>query len=664
MKKFNVDISHLFSTALPVILVFFFGTCQTISQDTICPEINSKRALNLLEKAEKAFRERDLGNTIRYLNDALDIEPSFAEAHYLLGLIYISERKMNLKAAKGHFEDAAGICPGLNAYMYFHLARIYYGEEDFPNALRNINIFLQDVDRITSDQDYFDAVKIQEQAGFFTEMLSNPVPFDPKPVEGISTVDDEYLAIISPDDQMALFTRRSQIPPSKNDLVPRVTYKEKFMFALQENDRFGEGREMPYPFNRNENEGGATITIDNKRIFYTLCRYEKGGAYYNCDICSSEKIDGVWEEIENLGHPVNLPESWESQPTVTSDGSTLYFISDRPEGTGGYDIYKTVLIGDSIWGYPENLGPQINTAGNEKSPFIHTDSQTLYFSTDGRTGMGGYDIFYSRLNKDSSWTEPVNLGYPINSIYDDVGLFVSTDGKYAYFASNKFDGVGGWDLYSFSLYKEAQPERMLVVKGTISNVENGDLKEARIELKNVETKEVHEIPVDSVSGDYATAVAFRNDYIMTVKKRGYAYKSKYISTRDPYIKASSDIDLGIEPIKVGRSYRLNDIYFDFNSFELNQEAMVVIDEFFRFLDENPTLTVSIQGHTDNIGSEDDNLRLSENRARSVYNHLIRMGIASERLDYKGFGESVPISSNDLEEGRALNRRTEFVIITK
>lgn len=637
---------------------------SALSQDTICPQTGSKRALNFVEKAEKAYRNRDLSSTIRYLNDALDIEPSFAQAHYMLGLVYITERKMNLREAKKQFEEAAELCPGLNADMYFHLARIYYGEEDFENALHNINKFLEDVDRINSDEDYFDALKIQEKSSFYTEMLNNPVPFNPEPVLGISTREDEYLAIISPDDQMALFTRRTELPPSKNDLIPKTSYKEKFMYSLREGRSFGMGQEMPYPFNRSENEGGATITLDNKSIYYTQCRYEKVGAYYNCDICSSKKIDGVWEEIEKLNFPVNQPDTWESQPTITSDGSTLYFISDRPGGIGGYDIYMSLLIGDSIWSEPENLGPVINTPGNEKSPFIHTDSQTLYFSSDGRTGMGGYDIYYSRLNKDGTWNDPVNIGYPINSLYDDVGLFVSTDGKYAFFASNKFEGIGGWDLYSFQLYPDARPERMLVVKGTISNDENGDIKHARVELKNVQTKEVREIPVDSLTGDYATAVSFRNDYIMTVKKRGYAYKSKYLSSKDPSIESSSEVDLRIEPIKVGKSYRLNDIYFGFNSFELSPEAMIIVDEFFHFLVENPSLKVSIQGHTDNIGSEEDNLALSDNRARSVFEYLIKMGIDSNRLDYSGFGESVPVSTNETEEGRALNRRTEFVIISK
>ena len=175
-------------------------------------------------------------------------------------------------------------------------------------------------------------------------------------------------------------------------------------------------------------------------------------------------------------------------------------------GLGGYDIYKTTKDKDGEWGIPENLGPGINTAGNEKAPFIHTDSQTLYFSSDGLMGLGGYDIFYSRLNENGTWSEPKNIGYPINSFDDDVGFFVSTDGHYGYFASNKFDGFGGWDLYSFDLYEEARPEKVLLVRGKITVREFTGFKDTKVEIKNVESKKITELEVDSITGEYFGAV--------------------------------------------------------------------------------------------------------------------------------------------------------------
>jgi outer membrane protein OmpA-like peptidoglycan-associated protein len=342
----------------------------------------------------------------------------------------------------------------------------------------------------------------------------------------------------------------------------------------------------------------------------------------------------------------------------------LYFVSDRPGGYGGYDIYRTVMVDSCNWCAPENLGPEINTAGNEKSPFIHTDSQTLYFSSDGLMGLGGYDIFFTKLQDDGKWGKPKNIGYPINSEDDEVGFFVSTDGKTGYFASNKYNGFGGWDLYAFDLYPEARPEKVLFLKGKVESDSTESLRDALIEVKNVETKKITEIKVDSTSGEYVSALLFKNDFIVTVKKKGYVQESKYISKMSPRFSTPAVLDLNLEPIRVGRSYRLNDIYFDFNSIELKPESKIVIDEFAGFLNDNPTLKVSIQGHTDNIGNEEDNLKLSQERARAVYNYLIEKGIAPERLSYKGFGESKPVSQNDTETGRARNRRTEFVIVGK
>ncbi|MBM3434925.1 MAG: OmpA family protein, partial [Bacteroidetes bacterium] len=341
-----------------------------------------------------------------------------------------------------------------------------------------------------------------------------------------------------------------------------------------------------------------------------------------------------------------------------------YFVSERAGGLGGYDIYRTHKSEKGEWDYPVNLGSKINTAGNEKAPFIHTDSQTLYFSSDGLMGLGGYDIFYSRLRDDKTWSEPVNIGYPINSFDDDVGFFVSTDGHYGYFASNKFEGFGGWDLYSFDLYGAERPEKVLIVKGRISNLKTKDFKETRVEVKNVETKKITEFEVDTVTGEYFGAVLLRNDYIMTVKKKGYVQETKYISKIDPRNTKPLTIQTEMKPIEVGKSYRLNDVYFDFNSVELKAESNVVIEEFYRFLSDNPTMRVSIEGHTDNIGSDKDNLELSQQRAKAVYERLIISGINENRIGYKGFGESRPIDTNDTEEGRAKNRRTVFVIIEK
>ncbi len=653
------------SLALAIILSFVFYTPQVFPQSSSdCPTVKNNRADKIYEKGIKAYRQRNYSEALHQFNTVIQIEPEYVDAHYVLGLIYIKENRMNLKAAKENFLKVIEICPAYDVYAYFHLARIYYGAEDYVTADKYIDLFLEDVDKIKNDGDYEDAVRIQEFSRFYSEMLRNPVPFDPQPVPGVSTEFDEYLPIISPDNEMALFTRKSKLPPTRDDLVPQSKFREKFMYSKREDGEFVRGEEMPFPFNRNDNEGGATLTINNKVLFYTLCKFIKGSRYYNCDICTSEFKNGKWGEINNVSKKVNRDDAWESQPSITSDGNTLYFVSDREGGHGGYDLYCTCRDSIGEWGKPKNMGPRINTQGNEKSPFIHTDSQTLYFSSDGHLGLGGYDIFFTKLMEDGNWLKPKNIGYPINSYDDDLGFFVSTNGKRGYYASNKYEGFGGWDLYSFDLYEEARPEEVLFVKGKVLEEERDDSTgfiNTHVELKNVETKKVTEIAVDSVTGEYVTALLFREDYIMTVKKKGFVQETKYISKIDKRFTVPVILDLNLEPIKAGKSYRLNDIYFDYNSSDLKKESKVVIEEFYEFLWDNTILNISIQGHTDNVGSVDDNQFLSENRAKSVYDYLIELGIDPARLGYKGFGETKPVASNNTEKGRALNRRTEFVI---
>ncbi|MBN3035851.1 MAG: OmpA family protein [Bacteroidales bacterium] len=645
-----------------VVLLLMGIVCMASGQEqTPCPQNWSKRSEKQYQKAVNDYRQRRFSEAIRSLSQLTESEPEFVDAFFLLGLIYTHDSRLNVNAARRYFERVIQLCPEYDPYAYYHLSRIYYGAREYGQAFESISRFLDDVDRIRSDDDYDEAIRLLEYSRFYDEMLNNPVPFEPKAVPGISTDLDEYLPIISPDNEQAFFTRKFRLMPGRDDLVPRVRYQERFMHSNHSNGGFAPGNEMPFPFNRYEDEGGATITIDNRQLFYTVCQYNKGHTYYNCDICSSSYNDGVWEEITNLGDTVNREDSWESQPSITSDGKTLYFVSDRPGGAGGYDIYRTTREENGSWSMPENLGPPVNTPGNEKSPFIHTDSQTLYFSSDGLMGLGGYDIFYSRRKNDGTWSDPVNIGYPINSYDDDVGFFVSTDGHYGYFASNKFEGMGGWDLYYFELYEKARPEKVLFLKGKVSYVSTRELKNTRIELKNVETRKITQVPVDTVTGEYVAAVLFRNDYIMTVKKRGFVFETHYLSRIDPRYSEPARINLALKPIEIDEPYRLNDIYFGFNSFELTDESKMVLDEFFEFLAANSTFKVAIHGHTDNVGSDEDNMVLSKNRARSVLEYLVFLGLDRSRLDFRGFGESIPIASNETEEGRALNRRTEFVI---
>lgn len=667
-----------FILALIILILFVLGTTvYAQDEENDGCKIQNKKAEKLFNAGSAEFKAHQYTAAAKLFKEAIDIEPDYVDAYY--GLAKVFTFKENYSTAKKYYLKVAELCPTYDIYVFYYLGQIYLGADEYDSSYYYMNEFAKGIENLspeqqklykTLDKDYNHADSVKYYAKNMSDILSKKVPFNPTHVKNVSSARDEYLPIITADNELCLFTRKTIASKTKTVYSDaQFTYDEKFMFSERKNGSFSEGAEMPYPFNENDNEGGATLTINNQQLFYTVCKYLSDNSYFNCDICTSTYSNGFWSDIESVSSKVNNDKTWESQPSISSDGKTLYFLSDRAGGYGGYDIYVTNKL-DSGWSVPENLGPNINSAGNEKSPFIHTDNLTLYFSSTGWPGVGGYDIFYSRKDKDGKFTKPKNIGYPINSEGDDVGFFVSTDGHYGYFASNdttRFKGVGGWDVYSFDLYPEARPDTVLFIKGNVKDELKDAPTTASVELKNVKTKQITQVDVDSTTGNYVIATLFKNDYTLTVKKDDYAYTSKYISKEDTAVAndpTSVKVDFEVKPIEVGESYRLNDIYFAYGSYDLTDASKLIIDGFIDFLKDHPTMKVSIHGHTDNISGADFNMTLSQNRAKTVYEYLIENGIESNRLGYKGFGLTKPISSNATEEGRSKNRRTEFVIIEK
>lgn len=644
-------------------LLFFslFVGSSTFVFSQSCDVHLNRKLQKIYDKAWEFQHQKQYGAAKENMYQLTKEVPEFAKAQMSMGIFYLENTRPNVKTAKKYLEKSVELCADSVLYSYYYLGKIYYGANDFEKAIECFEIFLKDVNKIKTDEDYYEIKNYLEYAKVSHELLSNPVPFEPKKVEGISTQADEYLPIISPDNEIALFTRRIKQFQNRG-LTERMVEREIFTFSMRNREgTFEPGWELEHPFNKVGNEGAATLTIDNNDLFYTVCIRDPKTNYLNCDLYHSHYYKGYWSDIESLGDHINNPDTWESQPSVTSDGKTIFFASNRPGGIGGYDIYRTDKQEDGDWSEPINIGKPINTTGNEKSPFIHTDSQTLYFSSEGHKGLGGYDIFYSRYDKNGKWINPKNIGYPINSFDDDLGFFVSTDGHKGYYASNRFDKNNKWDLYSFPLYEEARPQKVLFIKGQVDIENNKESIRARVQLKNMKTKTIKEIHVDTITGKYVAAVLFRDDQVLTVKKEGYVYSSRYLSLEDTSLQKPKTLNLKVKEIKVGQEYEIKDINFATNSFNLNEDAEKIINEFYEFLIENKSINVEIQGHTDNVGKEKDNLTLSHNRAKSVYQYLIEKGIPSNRLNYQGFGESKPIAPNETWSGRAKNRRTVFVI---
>jgi outer membrane protein OmpA-like peptidoglycan-associated protein len=656
----------------------------SISQDEEkCQEIDNKKAIKAYEQGLDKKNKKE--ERLAFLQQAITLEPDYVDANFAFAmeriktLIYADQ---SFKPTEPYFKKVIELCPKYHSNPYYYLGFIAYEEEKWDESVKYLKQFLnfKSDDDKKFDKEYDgllrQAKEMVKYAKVYGEILNHPVPFDPHPVEGICTDKDEYLPIISADDETMWFTRK-QPYVDKNGISGMSTDREQELFSYSKRDKasgkFTKGQRMPYPFNKSQNEGGATLSIDNKHMYFTAGR-DEGGTQINIDLYHSDYVNGEWTEPEKIPG-VNDPEAWDSQPTLASDGVTLYFASNRKGGLGGTDIYKiTKDPKTNTWSKPENLGRGINTPYDERSPFMHSDFETMYFSSDGHPGVGGLDIFYSRLDSAGKWTEPKNIGVPINTTRDDIGFFVSTDGHLGYFASNEPGralgrSVGKYDIYSFELYKDARPQGVSLFTTKIEDKSNAEIKNFTVEVTDAVTKKVTKAVVDSTTGDVVVAVNTKNknDLIVTAKKDGYAFSSQLISkdslTNNPKPKKLTPIV--VDTIAVGKTYALNDIYYKTNSAVLDPRSMIVIEEFVKFLKNNPGIKIEIHGHTDNVGNPQANLALSTDRAFTVRDILLEKGIDEKRLlNFKGFGSSKPIAENSTEAGRMKNRRTEFVIVGK
>jgi len=657
-----------------VLSVPFFS--QEDGDKTYCKEIDKKLEKLYLKGTD---RKTPKPERLKYLRECLQEDPDFAEANLSMGLEIIVHCKLEGKAftpAVPFFLKAIANCPQIHSEPYYYIGFDYYEQLKNDSAIKYLDKFIKfkDDNEKKYGKDYeaelSQAKEMIKSAKKENELNKKVVPFDPKVVLGVSTPRDEYLAYISPDDKICFYVRRLPIN-NKNVVYQTDKEREAFMFAVRDKTGvFNAGDEMPYPFNEtSDNQGGCTISIDNKYLYFAMMRHE-GGAQANCDIYMSRNVDDEWKPFQKLGPQINHPIYWDSQPTISADGNTLIFASDRPGGFGGIDLYISKRDPVThVWGPAVNMGNKINTSGNEKTPFLHSDSQTLYFSSDGHFGFGGLDIFYIRKNEKGEWGDAENIGKPINSSGDDTGFFVSTDAKSGYFFSDEGGkvngkGVGRYDLYSFPLYEAARPKETAFMSGEVKTKEGDPVWGVTVELQNVKTKQKTNALVDSTTGKFMAAVVVdkKDDYILTIKNKELAFSSALISTKEAsFSMPPKPVELITDSVKVGSSFVINNIYYNTNSADLKEESKVVLQAFADYLKEHPKVKIEIQGHTDNVGNASANQALSANRAFTVKALIESYGIDGNRITAKGFGSSKPLIDNSSEAGRAKNRRTEFLI---
>ncbi|MFL5752585.1 MAG: OmpA family protein [Bacteroidia bacterium] len=516
------------------------------------------------------------------------------------------------------------------------------------------------------------------------DLMSKPLNIEIENMgPNINTAQGDYNSTITADESTFLITSTRE-GSFGNYIADSKEYPEDFW--ISEKDSAGNWKKatnLGAPINTGSNEGGPSITADGQTIYFFMSGPRGDGNIYMSTITG--KNWSTPQEVEKI-----CSDKWDAQVSISADGNKIFFCSDRDEGN--VDIYWSERRRNGNWKRPRKLPDYINTKYSEAKPFIHPDGKTLYFSSEGLGGVGGYDVYKTVLDeKTDKWTKPVNVGYPINTRKDEVGFFVTASGTKAYITSNRDGGYGMNDMYVIYLTGKPKPPVVITdttqkevveviaekapetvaatavttVVGVVTDEESGEPISSDIVMDNLTTKEsIQDLMSNSSSGKYVVVVPAGNNYAISVSKKGYLFHSENFNIPADANSAIIHKDIKMKKIKVGNSIVLNNIFFETGSAVLSPESELETARIVDFLKDQKSIKIEISGHTDNVGSNESNKTLSNNRAKAVVDYLVSKGVDISRLTYKGYGETQPIADNKSDEGKKKNRRTEFKITEK
>lgn len=635
---------------LAISVLFFLISIPSFAQQPA-----RTRADKQFDKAVQLYNRHDFSSALRQLDELLVNEPSYTQAWLLKGDMY-NDLKESLNAIEA-YKKAVSIDSALFPPVYYIMANLYFDMEMYSEAKSNYLKYLTFNPKIQAELKR--TAENIPLCDFRSEMIKNPVPFNPVNIgPNVNTPGYEYINAVSLDEGQLYFTRKDADPRSDESFYRSVSASSP---SGQLN--WSPAIEIGAPINTPGNEGALCVSPDGSTIIITCC--SRRDSYGSCDLYLSHKIGNGWSEPENLGANVNSA-AWESQPSLAADGRTLYFVSTRKGGFGGSDIWKSYLADDGFWGEQVNLGKEINTTADEMAPFIHPDGRTLYFSSRGHLGMGGADLFVTRQDNTGVWLSPENIGYPVNTKRDEINLIINARGSEAFISAERQNGFGNIDIYRFQLPEQSRPASVSYVHGKVYDKNTLSALSASFELIDMQSNTIVVSSVsDAVTGEFLMSLPVDKDYALNVSCKGYLfYSMNFNLNNDHDVTNPVKLDIPMQPLAVGEKVVLRNIFFGTDKYDLLPESKAELGKLTAFLSKNPAIRIEIGGHTDNEGNESHNMSLSQNRAKAVYDYLISKGINAERLNYKGYGETMPIGTNSTPEGRASNRRTEFKVISK
>jgi outer membrane protein OmpA-like peptidoglycan-associated protein len=624
-----------------ILFLFIYGLHQTTFAQTPLSSTN-KKAVDAYEKGVQALKDRNIEKAFSEFEEAIERDKLFSEPYFQLGRLYEQNRQfgnaiLNYEKAVNAQEKTS-----VTEIAAQQVGQLYLKKGDYQKAL----VFLEKgVGAVTPSNQKRYKTRI-DNCKFAIESSKKPLIINPLELpKSVNKFQSQYFPVLTADRETLIYTGNQD--SDENLYVTSV--KDKI---------WAEPISISEKINTTQNEGTATISADGRTLVFTSCGGRKG--FGSCDLFISYKQGDNWTSPQNLGTGVNSQE-WESQPSLSADGRTLYFVSDRKGSLGKRDIWVSKLDSTNMWAKATNLGNTVNTYEDDLSPFIHANGKTLFFSSEGHVGMGGLDLYFTE-NQQDKWTKPENLGYPLNTHEDQVALFITADGKKAYYSLERDQD----DKYRRAKIVEIEvPESLQAkfkatsfLKGVVYDAKTKQKLQADIELIALKNNElVGKISSDASSGSYTSVLTSGGDYAVFVSKKGYFFKSLNFDFSDK-IGADKILDIPLEPIKKEAKEILNNIFFDTAKWDLKPESTVELDKLVALLKANPDLPIEISGHTDDVGKDNDNLILSQKRAKSVVEYLAQKGVNILKIKAEGYGKTRPYVPNSSDENRKLNRRIE------
>jgi len=619
-----------------------------------------KAAENNILQGNSYFIERKGGYKIAlpfYLK-ANHFNPNNALNNYKIGVCYLNG--IHKDSAYNYLKKAFELKSNVADDIHFQLGCALQNNLRFDEALEEFIIY-KNSNKSEKQKDEIDKIvkkRLDECKNGFI-LVNTTVKGKIININNVNSEYPDYCPLISADEKTMIFTsRRSSTTGNKLD-DEDLEYFEDVYISKKTDTTWSEPTNIGYPINTSNHDATVGLSPDGQELY--IYKGDNGGDIYVCKLKGNK-----WSEPHALPAPINS-NAKESSASISSDGNTLYFVSDRDKNTGR-DIYQCTKDKKGKWGNVEKLSDVINTPYDEEGVFIHPDNKTLYFSSKGHKTMGGYDIFYSVLQPDGTWSEPKNIGYPINTPDDDVYFTMSGSGLHGYFTSVRPEGKGDKDIYLIDFTETASPmgiTNLTIIKGIVTDSSSHQPIEADIEITDISKNElVAMFTSNSSTGEYLVSLPSGKNYGITVKSKEYLFHSENFNIPESAAFSEINLNINLNKVSVGSKIILRNIFFDYASNNIKEESVSELNNVYNLLIENPNMRIEISGHTDNQSSIETNTKLSSSRAKAVVDYLVNKGIPQSRLESKGYAFSQPVATNDNEEGRKQNRRVEFKILSK